>query len=84
MIFMDRERRASRYPWLEWKVRLFAIGAALALGGMILLVDWLVTVGIGVLTVGFVIRFLPGGRGEREAEEGELEDRETEEIQGDE
>ena len=42
-----------------WKVRSFVIGAALALAGMGLDVGWLVWSGIGVLTIGLLLRFLP-------------------------
>jgi hypothetical protein len=63
LVFVDRERRADEYPWLPWKVRLFIIGAVLALGGMAMRMDWLVLVAIGILVLGFMIRFLPGGKG---------------------
>lgn len=66
LIFLDRSRRADRYPWLLWKVRLFVIGAGLAVGGMLLELPWLVYVAIAVLVAGFAIRFLPGGRGVEE------------------
>ena len=69
LVFLDRGRKADGYPWLEWKVRIFAAGAALAIGGMVLRIEWLVTVAIVVLVGGFMIRFLPGGTGERPREE---------------
>ncbi len=66
--FMDRSRRAGRY--LEWKVRIFAAGAILALGGMYLNQRWLVGVAILVLAAGMALRFLPaGGEPEEESEE---------------
>lgn len=34
-------------------------------------IDWLVLVATVVLGVGFLLRFMPGGRGEVEDEEGE-------------
>jgi hypothetical protein len=71
MFFMDRSRKAEQYPWLEWKVRLFAIAAALAVGGMATGMDWLVSVGTGVLVLAFVVRFFPGGKGEVEEEQSE-------------
>jgi len=73
MLFVDRSRKADRYPWLEWKVRLFAIGAALAVGGMATGFDALVSVGIGVLLLAFLVRFLPGGKGEVENDEVDAE-----------
>lgn len=66
MVFMERNRRADHYPWLPWKVRLFAIGAGLALGGIVLDWAWLIPAAIVVLAAGFAIRFLPGGTGVRE------------------
>jgi hypothetical protein len=69
MIFLDRGRRADHYPWLEWKVRLFVIGAALAIGGMIMDEGWLIGVAIVVLAAGFGLRFLPGGQGVRSEDE---------------
>ncbi len=49
---------------LEWRVRLFAAGAALALAGMYMRLDWLINVALGVLLVGFALRFLPEKGGE--------------------
>lgn len=63
LLFMDRRRRADEYPWLMWKVRLFVIGACLAVGGMVMDLGWLILLAIGVLAAGFLIRFLPGGTG---------------------
>ncbi len=42
-----------------WKVRLFALGAALALAGMAFTARWLVWVGLAVLVAGLALRFLP-------------------------
>lgn len=64
MVFLDRSRRADRYPWLVWKVRAFVAGAALAAVGMATGRQGLVTAGIVVLVIGFLVRFLPGGQGE--------------------
>ena len=58
MIFrVDRQRRGTD-RWLELKLALFAIGAALALLGFALRREWLVDVAIGVLVVGFLLRLL--------------------------
>jgi hypothetical protein len=73
LFFPDRTRKADHYPLLPWKVRLFTIGACLAVGGMVLDLDWLIYVAIGVLAAGFLIRFLPGGKGVREDDEGSME-----------
>lgn len=78
LIFMDRSRRADHYPWLEWKVRLFVIGAALAVGGMVLEEGWIIGVAIVVLIAGFMLRFLPGGQGVRHRDEWPAADGEAE------
>jgi hypothetical protein len=59
-VFFDRSRRAGRY--LEWKVRLFTLGAVLAVVGMAMNQSWMTWSAIGVLVVGMMLRFLPGGR----------------------
>ena len=69
LIFLDRSRRADDYPWLLWKVRLFVIGAGLAVGGMVMDLDWLILIAIVFLLGGFLVRFLPGGTGVVEDEE---------------
>ena len=67
-MFFDRSRRAGRY--LEWKVRLFTLGAVLAVVGMATGQVWMTWVAIGVLVTGMLLRFLPGGR-ETEVDEEE-------------
>jgi len=69
---MDRTKRAGRY--LEWKVRLFVVGATLALGGMYLNRSWLVGVAILVLAAGVSLRFLPSGEEPEEEEEADETD----------
>jgi hypothetical protein len=73
---LDRSRKAGR--WLEWKVRIFSVGAVLALVGIYLDERWMTGAAIGVLLLGFVLRFLPGMNEERDDEEeragGESED----------
>jgi hypothetical protein len=44
---------------LEWRVRVFGVGAVLALAGIYLRLDWLVNVALVVLVTGFLLRFLP-------------------------
>ncbi len=63
-VFLDRNRKAERYPWLQWKIRFFIVGSALAVVGMARGWDWLLVVGVVVLFVGFLLRFLPSGKGE--------------------
>ncbi len=58
MLRLDRTRQAGDY--LEWKVRIFTVGAVLAAAGMYLQEDWLVGVATVVLAVGVLLRFLPG------------------------
>ncbi|MEQ9569398.1 MAG: hypothetical protein RLN75_04350 [Longimicrobiales bacterium] len=46
---------------LEWRVRILGIGAVLGLAGMFRDAGWMVNVAIGVLVLGFFLRFLPAG-----------------------
>ena len=63
MVFMDRSRKAEDYPWLPWKVRIFLVGAVVAVAGMAMESRVLVGISIGILAFGFALRFLPGGTG---------------------
>lgn len=60
MIFIDRSRKGGDHH-LDWKIRLFGMGALLALVGMGLDIPLLVGSAIVVLLLGFILRFLPGG-----------------------
>lgn len=60
MIFLNRSR-AGTDNHLEWKVRLFLLGAALAMVGIGLESTVLVVLAILVLVAGAALRFLPGG-----------------------
>ena len=59
-MLLDRRRKVGRY--LEWKVRLFAVGAVLGLAGIYTDQRWMTAAAIGVLALGMGFRFLPGGR----------------------
>lgn len=67
MFRADRRRRAGRY--LEWKVSIFTVAAALTLFGMYLEDRRLTGVAIVLLVGAVFLRFLPGGR--IESEEGD-------------
>lgn len=58
LFLVDRSHRTDD-RFLVWKVRLFAIGATLGLAGIFLDVKALVWAAIGVLVVGFFLRFMP-------------------------
>lgn len=47
---------------LEWRVGIFALGAALAVAGMMLSSEWLILSAIAVLLAGLLLRFTPRGR----------------------
>lgn len=69
MIFRpSRDQRAG--PLLEWKVRLFVVGAGLGLAGIFLDSRWLTGAAIAVLAGGALLRFLPGAVGEEDALDG--------------
>lgn len=71
MIHSRRSDRPARH--LDLRVKLFAVGALLALAGMYLDRPWLLNVAIGVLVGGFFLRFVPerGDDDEGEADETE-------------
>ena len=74
-LFLDRSKQAGRY--LEWKVRIFAVGATLALGGMYLGQRWLVGLAILILAAAMALRFLPvEEEPEEESQADETEDAE--------
>lgn len=54
-------KRKGEDRFLAWKVRVFVVGAAVALAGIGMSLSWVVWAGIGVLVVGLLLRFLPGG-----------------------
>jgi len=68
MPFLDRSGRASRS--LEWKVRIFTLGAVLALVGVYLDERWLTGIAIVVLFSGMMLHF---GRPPDAGPEGESE-----------
>jgi len=72
LILLDR-RRGREVGHLDWRVRLFAAGAVLALVGMYFRARWIIWIAIGVLLAGFFLRFLPedGGDGGDGGEEDE-------------
>jgi hypothetical protein len=79
-----RERRAGRY--LEWKIGLFSIAAAITMVGIYLDERWMTGFALALLIAGMLLRFLPGGGGAGRAtyidddddEGGEDEDRSRE------
>jgi hypothetical protein len=71
LVFFRRGVKADRHPWFEWKMRLFLAGAAIAIVGIGTDRDWIVAIATLVLFAGFVLRFLPGGRGVWDDKEGE-------------
>ncbi|MFW6202654.1 MAG: hypothetical protein ACOC8B_08745 [Gemmatimonadota bacterium] len=53
----SRERRGPD-PHLDVKIIVFVVGAALAVVGIAMEIEWLVTVAIAVLAAGVLLRFL--------------------------
>lgn len=58
----SRRRSDQADPHLLWKVRLFALGAVLAVAGIALDFVWLRWTGIAVLAAALLLRFLPDRR----------------------
>ncbi|UCC25519.1 MAG: hypothetical protein JSU98_00205 [Gemmatimonadales bacterium] len=80
-MFIDRRKR-DRGTNLKWRVRLLGLGALLGLVGIGTEREWLVNVALGVLIVGFGLRFL--ARDEAAAEEEEASPDEEEAPPGEE
>jgi uncharacterized membrane protein len=57
---MTRSRGPVRH--LEWRIRLFGVGAILAVVGMAAEQPWLINLAIVVLVIGVLLRFLPEQR----------------------
>lgn len=76
--FLNRGRDAAQDRWLLVRVRLFAIGAALALGGMALDESWLILAALAVLGLGLVLRVAAAVREAAEARRLEDDDTESE------
>ena len=74
-MFVDRRRRAGRF--LEWKVRIFTVAAALVLAGMYLEARWMTWTALVLLIGAMSLRFLPGGAASRLEHD---EDREADET----
>ena len=69
MIFARRGGEAS--PHLEWRIRLFGVGAILAMVGIWAEQRWLVNGALVVLVLGFALRFpKPARDGTGEDDEG--------------
>jgi len=75
VIFLDRGR-SGEDPHLDWKIRLFIVGAVVALLGMARDASWMLVVGILVLLAGAALRFLPS-RGAEPASGGEEDDEDS-------
>lgn len=66
---MFHRRSGADSPNLVWRTRLLALGAVLAAAGMASEREWLVNLALGVLIVGFGLRFV-GRRRDPEPEDG--------------
>lgn len=54
----SRKHPGGNDPLVVWKVRIFALGAALALAGIAFGNSWVVWGGVAVLGVGLALRFI--------------------------
>jgi hypothetical protein len=67
ILFVRRSRREQPDPYVGLKMLLFALGAVMAVAGMLLVWTWLVAAAMVVLVVAFAVRFLPA-RGQKDEE----------------
>jgi len=72
LFFADRHRRAGRY--LEWKVWIFTVAAGFTLAGLYFEDRRLTGAAIGLLLCAVLLRFLPGGVGDRAEQDDEEEE----------
>ena len=68
---MPRRSNAVRRGHLAWRVRLFSGAALLAMIGIARGMSWLIWVALGLLLLGFFLRFAPEPGGAAEEEDGE-------------
>jgi hypothetical protein len=62
---ISRRRREGPDPYVDWKMRLFVVGAVLLLAGIFLEQRPLVGAAVVVLAAGLVLRLLEARRGRR-------------------
>jgi hypothetical protein len=62
-MFFSSRRKRSPDPHLDWKVRLFGLGALLALIGIALESSVFISAAVAVLLSGVLLRFLPSAAG---------------------
>lgn len=58
-LFRPSRARPEPDPHLRWKMTAFVVGAAFGLVGMMRENGWLLGIGIAVLAIGVLLRFLP-------------------------
>jgi hypothetical protein len=66
-MLLDRGRSAGKY--FEWKIRLFSVGAVVALTGIYLDSRWVTGAAIVILMSGLLLRLLPVDPEDPDAEE---------------
>jgi hypothetical protein len=62
-MFVSR-RHGPASPHLEWRIRLFGVGAILGVAGIVASLRWMIWLALAVLLVGVLLRFLPAVRSE--------------------
>jgi len=60
-VFISRGSQNDAMRHLQWRIRLFAVGAGLGLGGIGLESAWMIWGALAVLLAGMALRFLPDG-----------------------
>ena len=76
-------RTGSSASHLEWRIRLFGAGAIIGMVGILYDARWMIWVSIGVLVLGFMLRYQGGVRpmeedDDEEEDHGDMEEEETE------
>ena len=68
-MFSHRQRGPISKRLLEWRVRIFGVGAVLGLAGIFLDESWLVTAALVVLFGGVALKFIPDEDSHEDEEE---------------
>lgn len=59
-MFIGRRDHSDAIGHLNWRIRLFSIGAGLGIGGIWIDNSWLINGAILALVAGMAVRFVPG------------------------
>ena len=65
-LFRISRKQRGPDPFLAAKVAIFCIGVVVAFLGMKLNKSWIISIAIGILLVGFILRFFPREKNDKD------------------